>query len=293
MDILKILSRSTKHPNKASLGKDAASKKLPSSGTSANPQLYHDEIPESRGKKRKRGADKGEEQAPDQEGDAIDFFAPKSSVPKLKTKDLAAPVLESKLRQASSQSVGKLLDEGECRQILRSHRLKATILPAPKLQPKKVKKSKKTKASKKVETHKEEYKQVYPQPLVAFGDLRTVYGISGRMAGNLVDQGIALNGVVLISTILYFETSSPGMANQYDLAGLAIDSPFGGSNVVGQRIQSVLHFTYLDAFGLLERNDLVPVGTVGEGAMYNDDRCTVVGSICRIREVACKKADCA
>jgi ATP-dependent RNA helicase DDX52/ROK1 len=36
---------------------------------------------------------------------------------------------------------------------------------------------------------KDEYTQVYPQPLMAFSELRDIYGISGRMATNLKEQG--------------------------------------------------------------------------------------------------------
>jgi ATP-dependent RNA helicase DDX52/ROK1 len=59
--------------------------KLPSAGTSSNPQLYHDAIPESRGKKRKRRAEQNEENAPGDKDETIDFFATKVAAPKSKT----------------------------------------------------------------------------------------------------------------------------------------------------------------------------------------------------------------
>ncbi|KAK0130466.1 RNA-dependent ATPase rok1 [Cadophora gregata f. sp. sojae] len=177
MDILKILSRSTKPTNKPGAAKDAPAK-LPSAGISANPQLYHDAIPD-RGKKRKRGGEKVEEQAMNEEDDNVDFFAPKSTAPKAKK---IAPA-----ENATHTTETKLLDQDECRQILKSHRLKITLLTSGKTPEKKIKKAKKTKESKK--SSKEDFKQVYPQPLVAFGDLRSTYGISGRMADNLVQQG--------------------------------------------------------------------------------------------------------
>jgi ATP-dependent RNA helicase DDX52/ROK1 len=187
MDILKILSRSTKHVNKSAGGKDVSSVKLPSAGTSSNPQLYHDAIPGLRGKKRKRGAEQNEESAPGQEEEAIDFFAAKAQAPKLKK----VPGSADQKPQSSenvSLTTAKLLDEEECRQILRSHRLKVTLLPAGNAPAKKVKKSKKSKAATKPKT-KDEYTQVYPQPLTAFEDLKHTYGISGRMATNLAEQG--------------------------------------------------------------------------------------------------------
>jgi len=178
MDILKLLSRSTKPTNKSGAAKDASAK-LPSAGTSVNPQLYHDAIPDSRGKKRKRGGEKVEEQTVNEEDESVDFFAPKKTAPKAKK---AAPAENAK----KSDEVN-LLDQDECRQILKSHRLKVTLLPSGKAPEKKIKKSKKSKVSTK--PAKEESKQLYPQPLVAFGDLRSTYGISGRMADNLVQQG--------------------------------------------------------------------------------------------------------
>lgn len=175
MDFLKLLSRSTKQTNKPGSGRDGSAK-LPSAGISANPQLYHDAIPDSRGKKRKRG-EKVEKQTNEEEED-VDFFAPKSAAPKVKR------VIPANISTNATEA--KLLDQDECRQILKSHRLKVTLLPSGKAPEKKIKKSKKAKTSKK--PAKEEYKQLFPQPLVAFGDLRSTYDISGRMAENLVQQ---------------------------------------------------------------------------------------------------------
>ncbi|KUJ08695.1 P-loop containing nucleoside triphosphate hydrolase protein [Mollisia scopiformis] len=182
MDILKLLSRSTKQTTRTR--KDAPSTKLPSAGTSANPQLFYDAIPEARGKKRKRGRETEQVQAQDEAESNVNFFEEKASVSK--EKKSPAPKLATK-SESKTDIVAELLDEGECRQLLRSHRLKATLLPSNK-PAKVIKKSKKKKKA--VEsTKKEEYKQIYPQPLVAFKDLRSTYGISGRMAENLVQQG--------------------------------------------------------------------------------------------------------
>ncbi|KAE9368216.1 P-loop containing nucleoside triphosphate hydrolase protein [Stipitochalara longipes BDJ] len=185
MDILKILSRSTKHANKSAGVKDASSVKVPSAGKSSNPQLYHDAVPELRGKKRKRGAEQNEDNDSGQEDEVIDFFATKITAPKSK-----APRSADQRSAASEEkdSLATLLEEDECRQILRSHRLKVTLLPSTNAPPKKIKKSKKSKSATKSKT-KDEYTQVYPQPLMAFGELRDTYGISGRMATNLKEQG--------------------------------------------------------------------------------------------------------
>jgi ATP-dependent RNA helicase DDX52/ROK1 len=190
MDILKLLSRSTKQSNRSPSGKYGLAIKLPSAGTSANPQLFHDAIPESRGKKRKRGAEKVGEKVQGQEEETPDFFAPTGTAPKPKK---SIPANDATKQSTSAQPVErvaiKLLNEEECRQILRSHRLKVMLLTSPKVQEKKVKKSIKSKESKKLEHAKGEYKQIYPQPLMAIDDLHSTYGISGRMAENLANQG--------------------------------------------------------------------------------------------------------
>jgi ATP-dependent RNA helicase DDX52/ROK1 len=190
MDILRLLSRSTKHANKSSSSKNNPSGTLPSAGIAANPQLYHDAIPESRGKKRKRGTGNDVEDVHTKEEDSIDFFATKSAAPNPRK---GVPEDASKRpagKQDDVQLRSKLMEEGECRQILKSHRLKVTLLPSQKLLEKKVKKSKKPKSSK--TAVRNEFTQIFPQPLVAFGDLRTIYGISGRMAENLERQGYKL-----------------------------------------------------------------------------------------------------
>jgi ATP-dependent RNA helicase DDX52/ROK1 len=182
MDIKKLLSRSTKKVNKGPKGKDGDQLKLPSAGRSANPQLYHDAIPESRGKKRKRGDGKVEEGAQGQEEEVFDFFTPKSTKTKAKGDEDAA----AEKKQVQTLPPAELLDEEECRRILRSHRLKLHLLPTPKPE-KKAKKSKKSKPPSKPEKLKP--RELYPQPLQSFSDLRTTYGISKRLAENLADQG--------------------------------------------------------------------------------------------------------
>jgi ATP-dependent RNA helicase DDX52/ROK1 len=186
MDILKLLSRSTKQKSKPPSSKDGLTAKLPSAGNTASPQLYHDAIPESRGKKRKRGEAQLVEETPAQAEEGIDFFASKTPNPKPTRKGSTNDTVQtSKASQNVSKYPQNLLDEDECRQILRSHRLKCTLLYTQK--EKKAKKSKK--ASKNPETKKDGSKPLYPQPLQRFGELQTTYGIAGRMGENLAQQG--------------------------------------------------------------------------------------------------------
>ncbi|KAK2627417.1 hypothetical protein QTJ16_003383 [Diplocarpon rosae] len=178
MDILKLLSRSTKPSSKAGPRREISAN-LPSAGTTANPQLYQDTSLDSRGKKRKR-AERVEEKTSNEpnEDENLDFFAPKSAAPK--------PKKTASVDNATRAP--KLLDEEECRQILKSHRLKLTLLPSGKAPEKKTTTLAKAKVCKRT-TAKDEYRRLYPQPLLAFGDLRSTYGISGRMAENLAQQG--------------------------------------------------------------------------------------------------------
>ncbi|CAD6442131.1 44afb924-fffb-4319-9450-53f16ea413db [Sclerotinia trifoliorum] len=187
MDILRLLSRSTKQSGQnGSYRVGGVATKLPSSGTSANPQLYHDPIPESRGKKRKRGGQSKDVDTTEQTDGNLDFFS--SDPATQKTKKSASTNDAPKPAQSNPSSEPEpLLDEGECRQILKSHRLKVTLLPGAKPR-KKIKKSKKSKSAK-TTSSKEEIKQLYPQPLTAFEDLRATYKISGRLSENLKDQG--------------------------------------------------------------------------------------------------------
>ncbi|KAJ4164423.1 hypothetical protein LMH87_006099 [Akanthomyces muscarius] len=187
MDILKVLSRGTKRTAKAA---GAASAKLPSStGVAAtNPQLYHDEV---RGQKRKRS--KTEKQAAEaselDQLPEVDFFAPKPESTSTKPQSHDSKSKASGRASSPVSKPAKRISEEECRQTLRSHRLKVTLLSKQEEEPKKVKKSKKKKAAAE-ESKKDEKKkaQLFPQPLETFGQLRSTYGISRRVSENLVAQ---------------------------------------------------------------------------------------------------------
>ncbi|RFU34794.1 hypothetical protein B7463_g1587, partial [Scytalidium lignicola] len=184
MDVVRLLSRSTNLSKKVSKGKEAPAIKLPSSGSAVNPQLFHDAVPESRGKKRKRSEAKVEHAEDTEiEDEDVDFFASKSSASKPK-KSASKDDSRGLEKTETSRSPPNLLDEDDCRQILRSHRLKVALLPPIDPPKKKTKKSKKRKDGKD-ETLKKDPKPLYPQPLVAFRDLYSTYGIATRLGENL------------------------------------------------------------------------------------------------------------
>ncbi|CEJ88905.1 Putative ATP-dependent RNA helicase ROK1 [[Torrubiella] hemipterigena] len=182
MDILKILSRGTKKTNTASTSATATGD-LPSSGAKVNPQLYNDSV---RGQKRKRQANQTDDKVEDELPEVNFFPAPDAT---------SAREQESakKPQRAASppRKPTKRLPEDECRQIFRSHRLKLTILSKDQelKKPKKSSKKKQKKAVAEEDTKNDSKAQLFPQPLESFADLRNTYGISRRVAENLIAQG--------------------------------------------------------------------------------------------------------
>lgn len=200
MDILKLLSRSSKLSHRSS-----ATPQLPSAGTASNPQLFNDPIPEkdgslARGKKRKRGTAKVEKEGEPVADEEIDFFATQGPAQKTK-KSNAASTNARKVKsnenggqdeKALQPATRPLLDESECKQILRSHRLKITLLASAdqvtaKDEKKKSKKRKHAEEERKAKPQAAQ--QLFPQPLAKFGELKHKYDISGRLSENLVQQG--------------------------------------------------------------------------------------------------------
>lgn len=215
MDILKVLSLGTSRTAKRPTATTTNASKLPSAGGLPNAQLFHDDVGTSKSKKRKRKVDNEEEDS-EVEASDIDFFAPKDEVKgaKKKAENSTAKTTEKpkKARKA------KLLDEDECKQILRSHRLKFTLLSAGPDKKSKVKKSKK-KAKAVAEDVKQTKKQLFPQPLRAFNELRSFYNISPRLADNIEAQG-------------YKEPTEVQMASM----PLLLDSTVALSKTIGEEV---------------------------------------------------------
>lgn len=215
MDILKVLSLGTSRTAKRPTATTTNASKLPSAGGLPNAQLFHDDVGTSKSKKRKRKVDNEEEDS-DVKASDIDFFAPKDEVKgaKKKTENSTAKTTEKpkKARKA------KLLDEDECKQILRSHRLKFTLLSTGPEKKSKVKKNKK-KAKAVAEDVKQTKKQLFPQPLRAFNELRSFYNISPRLADNIEAQG-------------YKEPTEVQMASM----PLLLDSTVALSKTIGEEV---------------------------------------------------------
>jgi ATP-dependent RNA helicase DDX52/ROK1 len=197
---------------------------------SANPQLYHDPVPEPRGKKRKLGEAKGlpvpEEGSDDEE---VNFFASKAEKKeKKREKKRKADAEENDgegmglQEKDDSKPELEMRDEDECKAILRSHRIKITLLSAPAPPAKKAKKSKKSKAEEPVKK-KDEHKQIYPQPLTDFADLAKQYGISKRLGENLAREGYKLPTEVQMGSLPLLLRAQQALSSTTEVSSLLGD----------------------------------------------------------------------
>lgn len=126
--------------------------------------------------------DKGKDE--EEELADVDFFAPKKVVGETVEKKVKRVEESPKVVKPTER-----LSAEECRQILKSHRIKITLMHKHE-EKTKVKKSKKKKETTVVETaKKEELKQLSPQPLESFSQLRTNYDLPQKVSENLIHQG--------------------------------------------------------------------------------------------------------
>ena len=242
MNVFKLLSRSKP-------AQSAPAQKLPSAGAVANPQLFgHDEpVAQStetkKTKKRKRGKDAEEPAAPLPAD--IDFFGAPSNhddaEPSAKSAQKKQKRADQKRKSedqngAQEEEEADPYDEDESKRILRSHKLKITVLEdfAPQeeevqSEKKKKKRKKEKKEKKEAEKKKDAKKQLFPQPLTAFAQLRSRYGISRRLAENLREQAYTLPTEVQLGTLpLLLRSRKEGEDGQNDLASNASGAELKG-----------------------------------------------------------------
>ncbi|KAI1463147.1 P-loop containing nucleoside triphosphate hydrolase protein [Daldinia caldariorum] len=182
MDILKILSRGTK--------KSASQLTIPKPiAKPSTPQLFNDP---TRGVKRKRNEEAASTLEADDDLDEINFFAPRAA---------KKPSPEPEAKTAPKEDApAPVLDDEEVRQVLRSHRLKFTLLSShEEKKKKKVKKSKKKEEAK--PKAKDSKKQLFPQPMTSFSELRSAYNISHRLGENLAKQGYRIPTEVQLGSL--------------------------------------------------------------------------------------------
>ncbi|KAL4788573.1 P-loop containing nucleoside triphosphate hydrolase protein [Aspergillus varians] len=221
MDAFKLLTRSTKL--KPAVTQTST---IPSTGKAANPQLFRASAAEkllgekekANSKKRKR-ANGADDEAATVNEDALnlDFFNPNKSSAS-KSSDAAAgegtgaPAGQD---EASDSEDDEPMDEEQRRMILNAHKIKVTdmrdieeVSPAQvqSEEPKKKKKKRKQQEEKQQSqalSKKEQKKarQLYPQPLVSFKELRTKYKISRRLAENIAEQGFTVPTEVQLGSL--------------------------------------------------------------------------------------------
>ncbi len=209
MSIFKILAPSS-HALQSSQVRE-----LPSSGPVANPQLF----PQGNsGRKRKRGRSTVESFPSTTAVPAdLDILGTQSQYtnqdenhgPGLLSNDHEDKHENSKGHLAPDHELNETENESyledECKKILRSHKLKIAVLqdftpqvsqvPVKGTDSKKSKKKReklKEKEKEKEKEKKDTKRQLFPQPLTAFTQLRTRYGISRRLAENIAQQGYKL-----------------------------------------------------------------------------------------------------
>lgn len=187
MDMFKLLARATNIQKSESVGKNNAGPTIPSAGPSKHPPRlfkdgvgFHDEEEQKyRGVKRKRvnlGSRPG-----DSILDQLNFYGEAPSLTSELNESVKCNGEGEALKPESTGGKDPELSETECRQILKQHKVKTTILAGTptihngqKHQP---------------TGHKDMRVQIFPQPLTSFRKLRSEYGISKRLAANLEAQG--------------------------------------------------------------------------------------------------------
>jgi ATP-dependent RNA helicase DDX52/ROK1 len=189
MDPFKLLSRSTRLSKNGVANKQ---KSTPSSGATAQPQLFPfiDEGSKPAAKasrKRKRGQQT-------QQSAELDFFGDSSSK-SLQDVSTGADIEDGTIAHGETEAqrpnapIVSSMSAEDCKHVLHKHKLKASWInpPAPLK-----KERRKSSEKKKTKTEKAEKIPLFPQPLQAFGELRTRYDFSGRLATNIDDQGYTI-----------------------------------------------------------------------------------------------------
>ena len=187
MDMFKLLARGTNIQKSESVKRNNAGANIPSAGPSRHaPRLFKDTVgshaeekQEYRGVKRKRvglGSDAGES-IPEE----LDFYSRGRSLTSKLNESGKFNGDEEVLEAKSTEGKDPDLSETECRQILKQHKVKTTILAGPQT----IHNGQKHQPA----GHKDMLVHIFPQPLTSFRKLRSEHGISKRLAANLEAQG--------------------------------------------------------------------------------------------------------
>ncbi|KAL2039211.1 hypothetical protein N7G274_007879 [Stereocaulon virgatum] len=203
MDAFKLLIRSTNIQKTGPVSRKGPAAPTPSAGAPARTQnpldnddfLHMRETSECKGTKRKRCGQTRTEV--DGVSGELDFFGDRARLSVLSEHTKKAKRDVPKSEQARIQKSEGFeeevpeFDEVECRQILKRHKVKITILGQTcQVQQHHNNDSTRTGPQKRG-GKKDMHTQIWPQPLTSFQQLRSRYGISRRLAANLDAQGYA------------------------------------------------------------------------------------------------------
>ena len=187
MDMFKLLARSTKIQKSESIVKNNAGPTIPSAGPSKHPLplskdglgSHNDGEQSYRRTKRKRVGSEGDrgDSMPDQ----LNFFGEGPSLTSNMNETDGWNRGAEVLRVESTDGKNPELSEMECRQILKRHKIKTTILAGTQ--------TLRNGQTYEPTSNKDMRVQIFPQPLNSFRELRGKYGISKRLAVNLEAQG--------------------------------------------------------------------------------------------------------
>lgn len=113
--------------------------------------------------------------------------------------DEEADEIEAEEEQRSATTTKDMSLE-DCKSILHKHKLKATWIN-PSTPQKKERRKKSEKKNKKAKVEKSEKTPVFPQPVQSFSELRSKFGISGKLATNIDNQGYTLPTEVQLAAL--------------------------------------------------------------------------------------------
>ena len=187
MDMFKLLARATNIQKSQSIVTNNAGPNIPSAGPSRHsPPSFkdgsgsHDEEEQKyRGVKRKRvslGSHLG-----DSIPEELNFYGEGSSLTSKMNEPGRVNGDGEVLKAESTEGKDPELSETDCRQILKQHKIKTTILAGTQT----VHNGQKHQPT----GYKDMRPQIFPQPLTSFRKLRSKYGISKRLTANLEAQG--------------------------------------------------------------------------------------------------------
>jgi ATP-dependent RNA helicase DDX52/ROK1 len=213
MDTFRLLSRSSSFKQKSGENRKKDAVALPSRGASSNPQLYgniqssniESTKIESTDKKRKR-----QKETWSRNGQPLGKSSSTKGSSRAQSRKIDDQMGKAKQRYTSKSATAQraeeeLFTETECKSILRGHKLKITRLALGQdqthLEDGKSSRAKQAaKSHENIEHTKKDF-QLFPQPLLAFEDLRTKYTLSRRLASNIQDQGFSVPTEVQLGSL--------------------------------------------------------------------------------------------